>query len=92
MRRKPIEHTGRLENDERVRNNLIRLAPGIDLDDDRQEPGHNVRFARRAEKKPAVAANAGEPGVAVQLRMRLRSTLRLLGIGARRLPNSIRVS
>ena len=63
MRRQPALEARRLENDQRVEKNLVRRTAGIDLDDDGEEARHDVRFARRAEKKPALVANAGEPGV-----------------------------
>ena len=63
MRRKAIEESRRLENDQRMRKNLIGRAAGIDLDNDCEQARQHVRFARRAEIEKAVAADSGEPGV-----------------------------
>ena len=49
MRRKAIEESRRLENDQRMRKNLIGGAAGRDLDNDCEQACQHVRFARRAE-------------------------------------------
>jgi hypothetical protein len=63
MRRKAIEESRRLENDQRMRKNLIGRAAGIDLDNDCEQARQHVRFARRAEIEKAVATDSCEPGV-----------------------------
>ena len=92
MRRKAIEESRRLENDQRMRKNLIGRAAGIDLDNDCEQARQHVRFARRAEIEKAVATDSCEPGVPRQLRSRLRSTFMISGSGCRRRPKSMRVS
>jgi hypothetical protein len=67
MRRKPISQSRRLEDGQLMGKNLVGRATGIDLDHDGEQAGHHVRFARRAEKKPPVAADAGEPSVPVTI-------------------------
>src|SRR5271154_4876545 len=42
-----------------------RRAPGIDFDNDREQSGEHASLARGAEIEPAVAADSGEPGVAL---------------------------
>ncbi len=46
MERQPFSQARRLENGQRMRQDFVGRAPGIDFDDDGEQAGQHIRFAR----------------------------------------------